>query len=208
MHPHPVFEPGTDLAPALAATARSGSGFVARAVTAGFAARLSDEVLDGPLVRYREQFGPVRQQIEGFDAVPPYESLPGLAMLCARVQSLVRAHGEGIRGLRTWRVNEAGVVVYRDGSIGITSHRDGLWYRRLVAVVTVSGRAELTICSDRSGTPLARYPCEPGSLVLLRAPGLASRRDGRPFHAVGTPLSGGRCAIALRMAVGPRRPVP
>jgi hypothetical protein len=65
--------------------------------------------------------------------------------------------------------------------------------------VTVRGRAELSITLDRAGTVRESFDCRPGSITLLRAPGLAHVRDGRPFHAVGTPEEGERWAIGLRM---------
>jgi len=38
---------------------------------------------------------------------------------------------------------------------------------------------------------------------LMRAPGLAGVRDGRPYHAVHGPARGARCSLALRMRVDP-----
>ena len=96
-----------------------------------------------------------------------------------------------MRGLRTLSINEAGVVLYRPGSIGITSHLDGKRHRRLVIVLTLYGTAEFALCRDpqRDGRPELGEP-EPGSITLLRGPGLAGGRDGRPFHRVGTPKAG------------------
>jgi len=36
----------------------------------------------------------------------------------------------------------------------------------------------------------------------MRAPGLARRRDGRPFHLVEGPRRGERLSLGVRMAVG------
>ena len=113
-----------------------------------------------------------------------------------------------MRGLRTFSINEAGVVLYRPGSIGITSHLDGKRHRRLVIVLTLYGTAEFALCRDRSGTVVRSFEPEPGSMTLLHGPGLAGGRDGRPFHRVGTPKAGRRLAIGLRMAVPPGRPAP
>ena len=41
---------------------------------------------------------------------------------------------------------------------------------------------------------------------LMRAPGLAGVRDGRPYHAVHGPPRGTRCSLALRMRVDPLTP--
>ena len=145
----------------------------------------------------------VRQQIEGFDVVPPYDGFPLVASLCEELSSAVRDRGHGIRGLATWRANEAGVTRYRPGSIGITPHLDGRWYRRVVAVVTVWGTAPFSVHAERFGPPIASWTARPGDLVLLRGPGLAGARDGRPFHAVGTPRRGGRCSLGIRMSGRP-----
>ena len=194
---------GLDLRPLLARVVEEGAAFAPGALREPFRALLAAEVARGPVRHYREQFGQVRQQIEGFDLVDPFEGFPRVAELCRALTLLVRAQGGTIRGLRTWRVNEAGVVIYRRGSIGITPHLDGRRYRRLVAVVTLSGEAELAICQDRSGSVVAAFEAGPGSVTLLRGPGLDHRRDGRPFHTVGSPRIGERCAIGLRMTTSP-----
>ncbi len=193
-----------DLRQVLDAVASDGAAFVPGALHEPFRAALEDEVARGPVRHYREQFGQVRQQIEGFDLEDPFEGFPRVAELCRALTQLVRVQGDGIRGLRTWGVNEAGVVLYRRGSIGITPHLDGGRYRRLVAVVTLSGEAEVSICRDRSGSVTSVFEAGPGSVTLLRGPGLGGRRDGRPFHAVGTPRNTERLAIGLRMATSRR----
>jgi hypothetical protein len=38
-------------------------------------------------------------------------------------------------------------------------------------------------------------------MTLMRAPGLAGARDGRPFHSIPGPKDGTRVSLALRMAV-------
>jgi hypothetical protein len=195
------FLPGLDLRPMLAEVAASAAAFVPDALDEPFRALLDAEVAAGPLRHYREHFGQVRQQIEGFDLEHPFEGFPRVAELCRALTLHVRAQGEGIRGLRSWQVNQAGFVLYRPGSIGITPHLDGRRYRRLVVVVTLAGEAELSICRDRSGTKIAVFDTQPGSMMLLRGPGLAGLRDGRPLHAVNTPRDGERRAIGLRMAV-------
>jgi hypothetical protein len=197
------FAAALDLQPLLAQLVEEGAAFAPGALREPFRSLLAAEVAGGPVRHYREQFGRVRQQIEGFDLVDPFVGFPRVAELCRALTLLVREQGAAIRGLRTWRVNEAGVVIYRRGSIGITPHLDGKRYRRLVAVVTVSGEAELSICEDRSGSVSSAFEAGPGSITLLRGPGLRNRRDGRPFHAVSSPRNGERCAIGLRMTTAP-----
>ena len=89
---------------------------------------------------------------------------------------------------------------YPVGSIGITPHRDHITYRDLVALVTLSGRARLFLCDDRSGRGEREIPMPPGSLVLLRAPGFGGR-DDRPFHLL-------RDVTEARISLGLRHEVP
>jgi hypothetical protein len=117
----------------------------------------------------------------------------------------VRSDGAGIRGLATWMPNEIGVARYGPGSLGITPHLDGKWYRRLVAVLTLYGRSRFAISRSREGEITADWRPGPGDLVLLRAPGLGGVRDGRPFHLVEGPSRGVRCSLGIRMSVhGPQ----
>jgi hypothetical protein len=135
--------------------------------------------------------------------VVPSPEFPLLGSLCRSLGDLVRAHGGGIRGLATWRPNEVGIAHYVPGSIGITPHLDGKWYRRLVVVATVYGRAGFAICGSRDPSDVVdRWTSVPGDLVLMRGPGLGGARDGRPFHLVEGPRRGERLSLGIRMAVG------
>lgn len=170
------------------------------ALVPAFLERLTDELRSAPFRRLDEQFGAVRQRIDGLDLMAPFTGYPAVAQCRRELVALVRAAGSQIHGLATWWPNEAGVARYRPGPIGITPHRDGRWHRRLVVVATVFGSAEFTVCADRAGTVVAGWEAGPGSLTLLRGPGLAGQRDGRPLHAVAAPARGARCSLALRMA--------
>ena len=131
-----AFAPTLDLRTPIQDVATRGATHVPRALDEGFRRRLRGELLDGPYEHFQESFGQVRQQMDGFDIAHPFEAFPLVAELSRELSGLVREHGRGTRGLATWDVNEAGVARYRPGSIGITPHLDGKWYRRLVAVVT------------------------------------------------------------------------
>jgi hypothetical protein len=164
------------------------------------------EVDAGPFRPFGESFGEVRQQIDGYDVSIPDRAFPVVTALCRELRDLVRAHGGGLRGLATWAPNEVGVAHYIPGSIGITPHMDGKWYRRLVIVATVYGRAPFAICGSRdSDDVVERWSAGPGDLVLMRGPGLAGHRDGRPFHLVEGPRRGERLSLGIRMS---RRPPP
>ena len=190
---------------ALRETASNGFAHIDGLVDEAFLRGLRREVEGGPLRRMAGTFGAagVRMEIDGYDLEAPFEGFPFLTELALSFTTRVRSDGGDIRGLRTWRPNEAGVAVYRSGSVGVTSHLDGRWYRRLVAVFTVAGSARFEVRSSREGDLLERWDARAGSVTLMRAPGLAGVRDGRPYHAVHGPPRGTRCSLALRMRVDP-----
>ena len=198
--------PRLDLRRALRQARARGAAFVPAALDEGFRRRLKREIASGPFERFPRSFnrGLVRQEIDGFDIRDPMDGYPAVAELRDELAELIRYHGRGVPGLATWRPNEVGVARYRRGSLGITPHLDGRRYRRLVAVVTLFGNARFAVCRNRSGDILAEWQTGPGSLVLLRAPGLGGIRDGRPFHRVVGPPRGERCSLGFRMDVAPR----
>ena len=159
--------PGLDLRPALRACARLGYARVPSGVGGAFLEALEEELDTGPFQPFGESFGPVRQQIDGYDVDIPAPAFPLLTSLCREIRARVRAHGQGIRGTATWTPNEVGIAHYVPGSIGITPHMDGKWYRRLVAVVTVFGRAGVRRSADlatrttssRDGCPVRATSC-------------------------------------------------
>lgn len=195
--------PRLDLSEAVRRTAADGFAHVERALDDRFSSALWREVRRGPLRRMAGTFGKagVRMEIDGFDVEAPFEGFPLIARLGAELTERVRTDGRGIRGLATWRPNEAGVGVYRPGSVGVTAHMDGRWYRRLVVVFTLVGTARFEIRASREGEILDAWEARAGGVALMRGPGLAGARDGRPFHAVHGPRRGVRCSLALRMAV-------
>jgi hypothetical protein len=188
-----------DLREPLARTARSGAAFISDALTGEFLERLQEEVERGPFRPLPEEIGPVRQETEAFEVRGRLTGYPLLAELRRALRRAVREQGSGIRGLSTWRPTEVSIQRYRGGAVGITPHLDGKRYRRLVAVFTTSGRARFTVCRDRGGEPVEEWETVPGSLVLLRGPGLGGLRDGRPFHRVSGPSTGWRYSVGLRM---------
>jgi hypothetical protein len=185
---------------ALARTARDGWSYVPDALEPSFRERLWAELRAGPWQRFDEPHGRVRMQIEGFDLAMPMDAFPAIAALRDDLEARVRRDGRGIRGLSTWRPNEAGAVLYRPGAMGISAHMDGKWYRRLVVVVTVHGTAPFSVHAERDGPAVATWTAEAGGMTLMRGPGLAGARDGRPFHSIPAPKRGTRCSLALRMA--------
>jgi hypothetical protein len=195
--------PDLDLADALRACAASGHARILEAIDPAFLRVMRRELDSGPFRRFGESFGQVRQQIDGYDVVLPSTAFPRLTALSRELGGLVRTQGRRVRGLATWRPNEVGIAHYVPGSIGITPHLDGKWYRRLVVVATVYGRARFAICGSRDPADvLDAWTSAAGDLVLMRGPGLGGARDGRPFHLVEGPRRGPRLSLGIRMAVG------
>jgi hypothetical protein len=193
-----------ELVAALRRTAAEGFARVDGVLEDSFRRALWREIQAGPLRRMAGTFGRagVRMEIDGFDVEAPFEGFAATAALAAAFGERVRNDGRGVRGLATWDPNEAGVGIYRPGSVGITAHLDGRWYRRLVAVFTVVGSAPFEIRVSREGELVDAWVARPGGVTLMRGPGLGGARDGRPFHAVAGPRRGIRCSLALRMRVG------
>jgi hypothetical protein len=170
----------------------------------GFRRALLHEVRAGPFRQMAGTFGKasVRMEIDGYDLAAPFEGFPRVLELAEVVAARVHAEGEGIRGLATWRPNEAGVGLYAPGSLGITSHLDGRWYRRLVIVFTLAGSARFVVRASREGEILEAWDARAGGVTFMRGPGLAGARDGRPFHSVAGPRGAIRCSLAFRMRIG------
>jgi hypothetical protein len=193
-----------DLRDSLRECASAGHVRVSSAVSTDVLRQLRAEIERGPFRPFGESFGEVRQQIDGFDIVVPARGFPVLTALCRDLRDAVRFQGRGVRGLASWAPNEVGVTHYDPGSIGITPHKDGRWYRRMVVVATVYGRAPFAICGSRDPKDIIeRWIAVPGDLVLMRGPGLAGARDGRPFHLVEGPRRGERLSLGIRMSERP-----
>lgn len=197
------FDRRVELTAALQRTASEGFSHLDGVLDERFCQVLWHEIESGPMRRMAGTFGAagVRMEIDGFDLKSPFEGFPLVAELAGALTERVRSDGASIRGLATWRPNEAGVGVYRPGSVGVTAHMDGKWYRRLIAVFTLVGAARFEIRAAREGEPVEAWDARAGGVSFLRGPGLAGARDGRPYHAVHGPKRGVRCSLALRMSV-------
>ncbi len=198
-----------DLRDPLARAGRIGASFIVEAIEGSFRKILRDEIAAGSFEPLPEQSGPygVREEAELLEI--PAEDLsayPAVAQLRTDLMQLVHEHGRNIDGLEEWRPNDVAAMRYHRGSLGITPHRDGKRHRFLIAIVTIEGAAAFTLCADREGTGIDHWPTTPGSLVLMRGPGLNGVEDGRPFHTVSGPTSGARVSLTFRMGDGSRRP--
>jgi hypothetical protein len=203
-----TFANDIDLSNVLRRTASDGFSHLDDVLDERFADELWAEIRGGPLRTMSGTFGAakVRMEIDGFDVESPFDGFPCVQTLVDELAERVRTDGEGVRGLATWKPNEAGVGVYRPGSVGVTAHMDGRWYRRLVAVFTVVGSARFEVRASREGDAVETWIADARGVTLMRGPGLAGVRDGRPYHAVYGPERDVRCSIALRMAHPPDAP--
>lgn len=192
-----VFVPGLGLDQALQTVAGEGFAFVPRALAEDFRRSLQQEVQACPFQPVPGEIGPVRQETEECVIPTPMDRYPLMARLSGEMVALVRDHGRAVAGLEAWVPTAAFVQRYRPGALGITPHLDGKRFGLLVAVFTTKGSAQFSIHETRSGPVVARWEAAPGSLVLLRGPGLAGVDDGRPFHAVG-PCDQGRYSVSFR----------
>ncbi len=176
------------LAAAFASCERLGWASVDGAVSPTELDALAASVADLVLEPLEPAPGPVRQG--GAAAVCEVAGRPVLEALAER---LGRAAADA--GAR-WVPDEAATTRYGPGD-GISPHRDNGFYERFVAVVTLSGSAELRVVADRAGTKeLARWQAGPGHLALLRGPRPGG--EARPLHEVGRPGPGGRHVLVLR----------
>lgn len=138
----------------------------------------------------------VRQDFELCMTIAPGSPFHALAAVLERQVARALARLEPPPLSAPARFNDLIVQRYAPGALGITPHRDHLRYRDLVAIVTLAGRARFFLCADRSGRDAREVPIPPGSLLLMRAPGFAGRRD-RPFHML-SEVSKTRIALGLR----------
>lgn len=185
-----------DLAEPLAQVRRAGAAFVPRAVTASCCEQLRRDVSGVAFETAHGSYGPhrVRQESDVY-VTSDFGAHPMLGRLRDELEARVNADG-----VSCWRPDEVSVQRYRPGAVGISPHLDHKRYRYLVASFTIGGEAPFTLCRDRDGDPIATWRAGPGSLVLLRGPGLDGVDDGRPLHAVAAPATGTRISLGFRMA--------
>ncbi|MGH9282154.1 MAG: hypothetical protein ACRD0S_04385 [Acidimicrobiales bacterium] len=146
----------------------------------------------------------VHQHAEQLAARVDDPSRPALGRLVATLRQALASQAPWT-GLRHFVPTEARYMRYSGRSSGLGVHRDGKCYALIVCVFSLAGTAPFSVLSDDDDEPSLDVLVHAGDLVLLRAPGLAGGRDGRPRHAVGAPLAGSRVSLTLRMVkVHPR----
>ncbi|SNR41227.1 hypothetical protein SAMN06265360_10591 [Haloechinothrix alba] len=173
-----ALHPELDLGEPLRQAACSGGVFVSCALGEPFREVLAREIRDAPFEEMPDHVGVygVRQHggqffVYGDDIT----GWPAIDRLRRELVGLVRDQGGDVGGAG-WEPNEATVQRYPAEAGGIGVHRDGKRYRLLVAIFTVEGSAPLALCTDRDGTVAREWRTTPGSLTVLRGPGLGGAR--------------------------------
>lgn len=202
-----ALSPERELHAGLDAARRSGAAFVEGALTATFREQLAAEVRAGPFAAMSAYEGRAQQEGDLYhlraDDPDDLAAYPSLRQLRDELVAAVRDRGR-LPELAGWLPNEIHVQRYPERALGITPHLDFKRYHLLIGIVTAAGSAPFTWCADRSGTVYEQWQAGPGSLVLLRAPGLGGVDDGRPLHTVSGPEAGERISVTFRMNTRPQ----
>jgi hypothetical protein len=149
--------------------------------------------------RAPEQVSTVRQDFALLVVRPPASGDPSFApllALCDEYAELLRRLIPQQPWLGDFAPTDIYVHRYSPGSQGISRHRDGRRFAKLVSIFSLGAPAELHLCRDREGSSLRRYRLACGDLLLLRA---AGQGDAGPLHFVSGPKGGVRYSISLRM---------
>ena len=155
--------------------------------------------------RAEERVGNVYQDFDQLviklQAASSEPSLSSLVALADEYSAFLRAQAEALK--REWLAyfapTDVHVQRYHEGSRGITPHRDGRRFVKLVSIFSPYSPAEFRLCQDRSGAPLWNHLLSSGELLLLRSPGFAGSPPVGPLHSVSGPTRGVRYSISLRM---------
>ena len=194
-----ALHPDLDFGRPLEALRNAGAAFIPHALSDQFRQQLQRDIEDGPFEPLPDRIGPVRQEVDLFVVTDAMTAHPALARLRAQFVTRLRQDGPHIAGLARWWPNEAYVQRYEPGALGVSPHLDSKRFAVLVAIFTTQGSARFALCQDRAGTIIQAWDAGPGSLALLRGPGLLDAEDQRPFHTVHGPTAGRRFSITFRM---------
>jgi hypothetical protein len=199
-----AFRSDLDLARPLQALTEAGAAFIPHALGESFRGQLQREIEAGPFQRLPNQIGPVRQEADLFVITGGMADHPAVARLRAELVARTHRDGSQLPGLARWWPSEAYVQRYEPGALGVSPHVDSKRFAVLVAIFTTQGSARFALCRTRAGEIIQEWEAGPGSLTLLRGPGLLDAEDGRPFHTVHGPTARRRFSITFRMNQQPR----
>ena len=130
---------------------------------------------------------------------------PDVPVGTAVCEALSAAVGElRVPELAGWMPNEIGYQRYRGSSDWISPHRDRASDQLLSMTITIIGSAWMRIYESETDPPdyarlrkIDEFLTEPGTMMLLRAPGFGSRKQ--VIHEVLPPLAAPRLIVNLRM---------
>ena len=160
------------------------------------------DVAERSFERLPPTIGPVRQETELLLLTGDFGEVPSVAKLRDELVAAIRAQTPEDMEIGEWWPDEAYVQRYEPGALGVTTHVDSKRFVLLIAVFTLLGSSEFLLFEGRSGSVIETWETRPGTLVLLRGPGLGGLEDGRPFHAVRGPAAGQRYSLTFRMNAG------
>ena len=100
--------------------------------------------------------------------------------------------------LADFQLNDFAVQRYPAGSKGIGIHKDGLRYKNLVIIITLSGNSRLFYTENRDEAERITIEDNPGRIVLLKATEFGgATHDVRALHGVDK-IETGRLSIGFR----------
>jgi hypothetical protein len=133
---------------------------------------------------------------EQFDILEYLEDAPlppDLAACLDAIQSYLRPV------LPQWQPNDITAQLYREGEIGIRTHRDYSYNHLLIVGLTLAGESEIgvEVVTNSGSRAWERVFLRPGDVFFLSATGLNDHLGGRIRHFVSAPLSGQRVALLM-----------
>lgn len=78
--------------------------------------------------------------------------------------------------------NDRAMVIYEEGSTGISPHKDHLCFEGVVAILTLTGQADFYICNDRNKNNSIHFAAKAGVMIMMRGANYLGLE--RPFHYV------------------------
>ncbi len=147
------------------------------------------------------------------------DALPKMKQLALETEAFIQSLGTHFASLSTWVADEMSYHQYYDAEKGLTPHKDNKRFPGVVVVITIDGSSDFEIVSREpksykidpvTGNEIVdewtwfstyRVPVSPGSMAIMRAPGLfaeAPGEDWRPEHAVMNVANAHRTAFLLR----------
>lgn len=173
--------------------------FVPRALEEPARRAILAEVLQLPCRRQVDR--PPNVSLQYWDAKVdlPAAELQQITELGQQLAWQVRMERGLLKNLADWHPNSAVAQLYQAPDDHIDTHRDFPRDRLLIAVFTLTGYGVFQTLSGKGGEIWREFETGPGSLVLLRAGGLVSGDETRPFHRALTPNQGERVSLTFRM---------